>query len=323
MKIREAREIALEETQCGIEVAKAEVLVLSRSRDELILEASSDRDDQWRLKNVMRKIAEASKELRKYAVRQKRLRVRTKMDDQEIKNAFELEGVKLDFSGTWDATIAYRDEKHVFKCYYQDFFLESKNIWSSRSAFKRKKGHHIPDYLVRHVWRELVDPWSVLTPITCLEIYDRLLGHAWEHRYLSSAISCLRGRRWIYGIGRVDNRVRIVIGQSSQNKIYCMELDDTMGLAFLPSPNSGGDDLIFCGATDEKRMRMPIVGCGSEPLIRARKGGGLRKRDYNPYEKIAWNWLHQCSETTIRKENHLLPSRIRDCYRKGQLWQPE
>lgn len=326
MKIREAREIALEKSQCDIEIGKAEVRVLSKKRDKMILEASTSRTEQWKLKNLMDRLGGISNRIRKDTVRQKRLRARTRMDDQEIKNAFELKKVRFDWGGTWKVTIDYRDESHMFNCYYSDLFMESKHIWSARGrgASLQTKSHHIPDYLIEHVWRELVDPWSFLTALTCVDIYDRLYGHALEHRYFSSAIRCLRGRRWIYGIGRIGNKIRIVTGQSGKGKIYCMELHDTMGLAFYPSPQ-GGDDMIFCGAAAEKRLRLPIVGFGGQPWLFRKRGGknGKTKRDCSPHEKIAWNWLKDCQETTIMRENQLPIEKLRDCYRKGQLWQPE
>lgn len=323
MKIGEAREIEFERCQCNIEISRADVQVLSAQRDKMIQEASDDRRDQGILKNTMSKIEQANKELRKHAARQKRLRARTRMDDQEIGDVFHQAGsLSFGMDGAWTARIEYRGEEHSFKCDYSRLFQKTRNVWPKRylGGEDKKKRHRVPDYLVSYVWEEAVDPWTALVRVSAWDMFREFEESAIKHRYFNSALSVLRNKRWIYGIGRIGNTIRFVTGQSGRHRIFCLELDETMGLAKLDRRDPRGCAMHFVGAMDGARLRIPITSCYGEPLIWSK--GGKVARKYGPYEKIAWHWLRDCQETTVKPENQIPLEKLRDCYKKGRLWRP-
>ena len=323
MKIGEAREIEFERCQCNIEISRAEVQVLSAQRDKMIQAASDNQGDQRILKNTMSKIEQAHKELRKHAARQKRLRTKTRMDDQEIVEVFHQIGpLHFGMDGAWTAKIRYRGDDHVFKCDYYRLFQKARNVWPKRyfGGTDKKKKHRIPDYLASYVWEDVVDPWTALLRVSAWDIFREYEESAIKHRYFNSALGPLRNKRWIYGIGRIDNTVRFVTGQSGRKRIYCLELDETMGLAKLNRGDPRGGGMYFVGAMDEAGLRIPITSCYGEPLIWGRNGKVLR--NYDPYEKIAWHWLRDCPETTVKPENQIPREKMRDCYQKGRLWRP-
>jgi len=323
MRIGEAREIEFERCQCNIEIARAEVQVLSAQRDKMIHEASDDRTDQRILKTTMFKIDEAHKDLRKHASRQKRLRTKTRMDDQEIGEVFQqISPIVFGGDGCWIAKIDYRGEEHTFKCSYYRLFQDRRHVWPERKRHgpDSKKKHHIPDYLVPYVWKEVVDPWTALVRVSAYDIYYEYEDAAIKHRYFRSALSPLRNKRWIYGIGTIGNKVRFVTGMSGRKKVFCLELDETMGLAKLDRGLPRGEEMYFVGAMDGETLRIPVFGCYGTPDIWGQ--GAKRARNYTPYEKIAWHWLRDCDETTVQPENQIPRDKMRDCYQKGKLWRP-
>ncbi len=322
MKIGEAREMALERCCYDLEIAKAEVIVLSKKRNKLVTEAT----DNYATRRVLAQLELANKSLKILSVRQNGIRKKRRDDGVEIRSAFIQSGpIKMVDRGRFQFSVDHKSETHRFLCTYSQLFKDDRLIWTKKSGrgLKKKTKRTIPSYLVPYVWREVADPWTALSRSSPWAIYLLLENMALDHVWIRSTSYKLPGRRWIYGIG-FENRqgegvLRIVTGNCGKGNVRCVEIDDGMDVAILRG-NSG--DMIFVGASDGKILKIPLYGWGGLTQLYSRKERVLVDRNYKSYERMAWHYLRNCPHNTVKEVNRIPEGKLR-VRKRGKLWRPE
>lgn len=317
MRIGEAREIALERCCCDLEIARAEVIVLSKKRNKLVMEA----EDKYAIKSVLHQLETANKDLKNLAVKQRGLRRKRRDDGREIRSAFTQSGpVVMSRRGRFQLTVEHKGEKHVFLCPYSQLFKDDREIWTKKSGagYKKSAKRSVPSYLIPHVWRDVADPWTVLEKSSAWAIYLLIQRAAEDHVYIHSGSYQLEGKRWIYGIGWDKGTFRMVTGNAGKNNVICLELVDSMDIAIHRDHSR---PRIFIGASDGEVLRIPLYGWGGEPKIWSRKERRQVDRDYTSYERMAWHYLRNYEHNTVKESNRIHTSKLR-VKKRGNLWRP-
>lgn len=322
MKIGEAREMALEKCCYDLEIAKAEVIVLSKKRNRLVAEAT----DNYAVKVVLLQLKTANRDLKILSVRQNGIRKKRRDDGVEIRSAFVQSGpIKMVNRGRFQFSVDYKNERHSFLCGYSQLFKDDRFIWTKKSGrgSTKKAKRSIPSYLVPYVWREVADPWTALSKSSPWAIYLLLENMALDHVWISSTSWEMPGVRWIYGAG-FENRqgggvLRVVTGNCGKGNVRCVEIDDSMDVAILRG-NSGSK--IFVGASDGKILQIPLYGWGGLTQVYSRKERRHVDRDYTSYERMAWHYLRNCPHNTVKEVNRIPEGKLR-VRKRGNLWRPE
>ncbi|KKN32801.1 hypothetical protein LCGC14_0810310 [marine sediment metagenome] len=318
MKIGEAREIALERCCCDMEIARAEVIVLSKKRNKLVVEAT----DKYAIKFVLKQLEAANKDLKVLSVKQKGLRRKRRDDGREIRSAFVQHGpIAMSRRGRFQFNVEYKDETHGFMCSYNQLFKDDRLVWAKKSfpGIRKTARKSIPSYLVPHVWREVADPWTALSKSSPWAVYLLLENMALDHVWISSASHGVYGSRWIYGAGYDRGTFRVVTGNAGRSNVVCTELDDTMDIAILKK-SSGSK--IFVGAASGKVLQIPLYGWGGSTKVYSRKARRSVDRDYSTYERLAWHYLRNYANNTVKEKNRIPADKLR-VKKKGHLWRPE
>jgi hypothetical protein len=323
VKIGDARQESIEKLRCELEFMKADMKVFEKQRTELVMEASDDYSKKQRIKQLGSQIKDRADEAKTFSIRLKNMLDRHRDDDKEIEDVFTRGTMTTDYHSRWEVNFTYRNQVFTYQCRYAQLFLTDKKVWR-----KKQKGVvsdtkiSIPTWLSRHVWNTLVDPWDFLYPITSRDMYDSIYDGCAEHRKIYSSLYIHYGSPWVYGIGLMGDTVRLVTGKADRKDIHCMEIPGDVKLA-RRHEDKGRSARVYANAEPEQSMYIPVSGLYGHTKVRRKSDWQYVDRDYRPYEKIAWSWLHGCDETSIRPENQIPIGKLRDCYKKGNLWRPK
>lgn len=328
MKIKAARQMAIDEIRVEIDSINELLPGLKKERAELINSDIATMWQQWYWKDKTKKIKEFSARLKAATQEYKRLLALTNLDEYEISEICQPIGIPMEYvhwgSAYWvqfyicskavfRIRIPVRDlfwsdksavrvtrakmyprEKEVFARhveYQLQHQIDEKDDWPRRPSWDWIM--KIPPCMAKYIWNDTVDPEDAIVRLTGEDIWTIFQDPC---RKLTGVYYDGMGyKEYAYGAGYMpDGSCRIVTGNIRRNTVICHEFTDGVNaIKPLLSHDSTGNT-IYTRATWGKRLMMFF-----ECTLR---NSGTMKKHWKRYHKNAWWWLRKSNESTVEGE---------------------